>query len=68
MLVCNADLFGGVSLEKVDPLVPLRHVVWVLPQHDSTQQRRPPQRQGLHATAADITHTNQEKACVKDVS
>lgn len=44
--VC-ADLLGGVALEEVDALVPLCHVVRVLPQHHRAQQRRTTQRQGL---------------------
>lgn len=40
-------LLCWVSLEQVDAFVPLSHVVRVLPQHHSTQQRRAAQRQGL---------------------
>jgi hypothetical protein len=39
------DLLGGVGLEQLGPLVPLMHVVRVLPQHHAAQQLGPPLHQ-----------------------
>ena len=34
------DLLGRVPLKQLDPLVPLGHVVGVLPEHDAVEQLR----------------------------
>ena len=57
-LSVGQDLLVWLPIEELDALVPLVHIVWVLPQHDAAQQDGPPlhevlqPRQPGHAFAA----------------
>mmetsp|Transcript_8812 Transcript_8812/g.18856 ORF Transcript_8812/g.18856 Transcript_8812/m.18856 type:complete len:284 (-) Transcript_8812:727-1578(-) len=44
------DLLGGLPLKQLDALVPLGHIVRVLPQHHTAQQLRAPRHQPLQAS------------------
>jgi hypothetical protein len=58
-------LFGGVPAKELHALVPLVHVVWVLPQHHTAQQLGPPLGQPLKPSQpAEGSRVEEEAATV----
>ena len=64
-LSVRENLLVRLPIEELDALVPLVHIVGILPQHHTAQQNGPPLHQMLQPRQSESNSTAQSVACCK---